>query len=128
MKVSLKTLVITGSILNLIMALFHIYLCYMIYNNYSAESFYPLLQMFAIGGMIMIFYLAFTSLLYSQEMTGTTLGAVTLILNILIYSTRALGEFILFAKPKPVIIAVCVVMTVLYLYIYLRAVKIRRGN
>ena len=111
--------IIIGGIFNLVFGLFHIFLCYQIYQFYSTLPVYPLLQMFAIGGMLMVFFLAYTSLACYAELKTTMLGRWVVLLNILIYFTRTLGEFILFPKPKIIIISLCSLVALIYLYVLL---------
>jgi hypothetical protein len=109
--------IMIGGIFNLIFGLFHIFLCYQIYQFYKTQPVYPLLQMFAIGGMLMVFFLAYTSLACYAELKTTMLGRWVVLLNILIYFTRTLGEFILFPKPHIIIISLCSLVSLIYLYI-----------
>ncbi len=123
MKSALHKGILTGGILNLLLALFHIFLCYQIYTVYGTAQVYPLLQLFAIGGMIMIFFLAYTSLFHTEELTTTHAGRSVLILNILVYFSRTLGEIILVPAPNAVIIVLCSFLTVLYLSIFIAGRK-----
>ncbi len=66
MKSALRKGILTGGVLNLLLSLFHVFLCYQIYQVYGTAQVYPLLQLFAIGGMIMIFFLAYTSLVHAE--------------------------------------------------------------
>ncbi len=110
-----KQIVFIGGILNTLMSLFHIFLIYQIYVFNYGKPYYPLLQLFAIGGCIMIIFLAYTSLLYSDEMVTSKLGKTVIALNILIYLSRAIGEITLTTAPRPIIIVVCLILVVLYL-------------
>jgi hypothetical protein len=118
MKSSMRTIILTGGVLNLLLAFFHIFLCYKIFHFYGTMPIYPLLQMFAIGGMLMIFFLAYTSLVCSVDLVTTKIGRPVLMLNILIYLTRVLGEFILFPQQNFLIIGLCSFLTLLYVYIF----------
>ncbi len=42
-------------------------------------------------------------------------------LNILVYLTRTIGEFILFPQPKIIIIVLCSFLTLLYVFIFISA-------
>ena len=120
MKNPTRTFIITGGVLNLLLALFHVFLCLKIYQIFGKTDFYPLMQMLAIGGTIFIFFLAYTSLVSPGSLISTSLGAPVIGLNILLYLSRALGELILFPKPKPIIIAVCLIQVLIYGYVFLK--------
>lgn len=109
-----KNVVITGGILNTIMSLFHIFLVYQIYALYTGKPFYPLLQLFAVGGCIMIIFLAYTSLFHSEELVSSKLGKAVLVLNMLVYISRIAGEIIFVNSPSPVIITICLIVAAVY--------------
>ncbi len=125
MKSALRKGILTGGVLNLLLSLFHVFLCYQIYQVYGTAQVYPLLQLFAIGGMIMIFFLAYTSLVHAEELVTTRIGRAVLVLNILIYGSRTLGEIILVPVPNAVILVVCSFLTVLYTLIFIVGRKTR---
>jgi hypothetical protein len=120
---SLKTAVIAGGILNLLFALFHVLLCKWIYTGSHGAPYYPLMQMFAICGCIMIWFLALTSLVYREQLAASPVGRSILLLNVAIYGTRIAGEIILFPQHQPLIIGVCAIMTALYGWIFFQARK-----
>jgi hypothetical protein len=117
MKTSLRRIILTGGALNLLLALFHIFLCYQIYRSCNTMPIYPLLQMFSIGGMLMIFFLAYTSLRCPEEMVSTNAGRAVIVLNILVYFTRVIGEFVLSPQQNYLIVGLCSFLTILYAYI-----------
>jgi apolipoprotein N-acyltransferase len=123
MKSSARIIILGGGSLNFLLACFHIFLCYQIFHFYGAMPVYPLLQMFAIGGMIMIFFLAYTSLVCPAELVSTKFGKPVLMLNILVYLTRILGVFVLFLLQDFSIIALCSFLTILYIYIFIQGSK-----
>ena len=104
--------------LNLLLALFHVFLCYRIFDLFGSKPFYPLMEMLGIGGMLLIFFLAFTSLFCSAELVKTGVGRSVIVLNILIYLARVLGEVILFPRPSSLVIGPCALLALLYAYIY----------
>lgn len=108
------TLIRIGGITNVLMTLFHVFLCITIHRQYGNAPIYPLLQMFAVSGTIMIAFLAFSSLAYSREMATTQLGFAVLALNLAIYLGRAIGEIVLFPQPKPLVIGLCLIIALLY--------------
>lgn len=117
MKTRTEITILTGGVLNLLLALFHIFLCYQIFNAFGTQGFYPLMQMLSIGGTLMIFFLAYTSLFCVGELLQGKLGLAVIVLNILVYLSRALGEVILFPQPKPVIIGLCILLVLMYGYV-----------
>jgi hypothetical protein len=119
MKPILRAAILTGGVLNLLLALFHIFLCYKIYVAQSGSPIYPLLEMLAICGTLMIFFLAATSLLYRTELVTAKIGQPIILLNIAVYLSRTLGEFILFSQQNFLIIVVCSFLTILYVYIFI---------
>jgi hypothetical protein len=66
----------------------------------------------------MVFFLAYTSLVCSIDLVSTKIGKPVIMLNILVYLTRVLGEFILFPKQNFLIIGLCSFLTILYVYIF----------
>lgn len=111
---SALTIIRVGGAINVLMTLFHVYLCFVIHRNYQHAAVYPLLQMFAISGTIMIGFLAITSLAHAETLAASSLGLAVLGLNLAIYLGRAVGELLLFPQPKPLIIALCLLITGVY--------------
>ncbi len=66
----------------------------------------------------MVFFLAYTSLFCSADLANTKSGKAVIVLNILVYLSRVLGEFILFPKQNIWIIVLCSFLTILYVYIF----------
>jgi hypothetical protein len=118
MKSHVRAMIITGGVLNLLLAFFHIFLCYQIFIFYGSMNLYPLLEMFSVGGTLMVFFLAYTSLFCPADLAYTKSGKAVIVLNILVYLSRVLGEFILFPKQNIWIIVLCSFLTVLYVYIF----------
>ncbi len=119
MKPSLKTVILVAGGLNLLMGIFHVYLCYRFHVVYSGMSFYPLLQMFAVGGAMMVFFLAVTSLFFPVELVTTKIGRSVIVLNLLVYFSRIVEEFVLVPVSQPAIIGACLLPGVLYAYLLL---------
>jgi len=117
MKPILRAAILTGGVINLLLALFHIHLCYQINAAQSGSPVYPLLEMLAIGGTLMVLFLAVTSFWYTKELVTTNIGQPIILLNIAVYLSRVLGEFILFPRQNVLIIVVCTFLTILYSYI-----------
>jgi hypothetical protein len=123
MKAQLRRIVLGAGALNLLFALFHVYLCYRIHILYGTTPVYPLLQMLSVGGTLMVFFLAYTSLMAPEELTSTRIGGSVIMLNILLYLSRVIGEIVLFPKPGILIIGLCSFISALYIYIYLNRGK-----
>ncbi|HTQ30989.1 MAG TPA: hypothetical protein VMI53_07250 [Opitutaceae bacterium] len=113
-----RAAILAGGTLNSLLGLFHVFLCGQIFQAYGSKPFYPLLEMMSIGGTLLIFFLAFTSLFCPAALVETRIGRSVVLLNISVYLARTLGEFILFPKPSGVIIGLCAFLTLLYAYIY----------
>ena len=123
MNTQLRRIVLGAGAINLLFALFHVYLCYRIYILYGTMPIYPLLQMLSVGGTLMVFFLAYTSLRAPEELMTRRLGGSVIVLNILVYFSRAIGEVVLFPKPGILIIGLCSFLSALYIYILLRRGK-----
>ncbi len=128
MKRSLKTIILAGGAVNLLMGLFHIFLCYQIHVLYAGMPFYPFLQMLAIGGAMLVLFLAGTSLLSPAELVSTNTGRLIVILNVVVYFSRIVEEFIFVAVPQPVIIGACLIPGALYLYVLLYGTRITAAD
>ncbi len=126
MKLQLRRIVIAGGALNLLLALFHVYLCYKIHILYVMTPIYPLLQMFSVAGTLTVSFLAYTSLRVPEELISTRVGRSVIVLNILVYLSRAIGEVVLFPKPGILIIGLCSFLSALYMYILLSGVRDRK--
>lgn len=123
MKTRTEITILTGGVLNLLLALFHILLCYQIFKAFGSQGFYPLMQMLSIVGTLMIFFLAYTSLCCVSELLQGKLGLTVIVLNILVYLSRAIGEMILFPQPKPIIIGLCILLVLMYGYVLFQRKK-----
>jgi len=128
MKPTLRTAIISGGILNFLLTLFHIFLCYRIAQVYSTQPSYPLMQMLAIGGALMIGFLSWTSLAYRDELVQTKLGSAIVVLNILVYGLRVVEEFVLSQRISYPIVGVCLLITATYLYIFVASRTIQIGD
>jgi hypothetical protein len=124
----IKAAILTGGVLNLLLAIFHIVLCRMIYGAYHTADFYPLMQMLAVADALFIWFLALTSLVFREKLAMTSIGRSILLLNVVLYIVRVIGEFVLFPHPKPVIFIGCGLLAVLYTWIILAAAKLKPQN
>lgn len=123
MKRSRYAIILTGGILNLLLALFHIVLCYQIYRVYANNPVYPLLQMLAIGGAVFIFFLAYTSLFCASDLISTKIGQSVIALSILTYLIRTAGEFIFVPTPSVLIVSLCLIIAIIYSVVFLGSGK-----
>lgn len=117
---TLKIAIITGGVLNLLLAVFHLVLCRMIYTGMHTADFYPLMQMFAVSGAALIWFLALTSLVFREQLALTAVGRSILLLNVVIYAGRVIGELALFPHPKAIILVSCSLLAVLYVWIFVK--------
>jgi hypothetical protein len=124
MKNNLKCIVMMGGIFNSILALFHIYLALMIFKFYSGMNFYPLMQTLNICGSLMIFFFAYTSIRYPNELINSKAGRSILVLNVLLYTGRFVCEFVLFPAPKILIVFTCSLIAGIYLFVIYSSRKI----
>ena len=121
---TLKVAIVTGGVLNLVLALFHIVLCRMIYASGHTADYYPLMQMLAVAGAIFIWFLALTSLVFREKLALTPIGCSILLLNVVLYAIRVIGELVLFPRPKAVILIGCGLLAALYAWIFIAAKKL----
>ncbi len=127
MKPTLRVVITSGGILNLLLALFHIFLCYQVAIAYSGTPSYPLTQMLAIGGFLMIAFLAWTSLVHPSDLVQSKSGASILVLNILVYVSRVVEEFVLAPRVSYLIVVLCTIIAVLYVYAFFASKEIRQA-
>ena len=110
-----KVLLTIGGVINLIFGLFHLFLGYMLHTNPNIpEGFRPLMEMLNAGGALMIFFMAFASLFYKEEMLTTKLGRLVIILTLLLYWSRAVEEATIAAGFSAVIFTSCILVGIIY--------------
>jgi len=95
----------------------------MIYGAHTAD-YYPLMQMLAVGGAVFIWFLALTSIVFREKLALTPIGRSILLLNVVLYAVRVLGELFLFPQPKAVILIGCGGLAVLYGWIFMAGEKL----
>ncbi|HPG39622.1 MAG TPA: hypothetical protein PLP19_20335 [bacterium] len=111
-----KKLLFVGGIINVLFTIFHVWLAWQISQITGLSSeIHALLLMLAFGGTLMIGFAAYASLFCIQQMLTTRLGKATMILVVLIYSTRALEEIVIAPKFSPLIFSACLVTALVYL-------------
>ena len=110
-----RALILIGGVLNALFALFHVFLSWQIHQMSGvAPDVKALLEMFGIGGMLMIFFFAFASLLYPTDLLTTRLGRLVTILIAVVYLSRAAEETLLAVQLSPVIFWSCLLVGIIY--------------
>lgn len=121
-----KALLILGGVINLVFGLFHLYLGYVLHTIPGIpEGYRPLMEMLNAGGALMIFFMAFASLLYKEEMLTTKLGRLVIILTLLLYWSRAVEEVTIAASFSIVIFASCLSIGFIYFLLLLPAKEVK---
>jgi nicotinamide riboside transporter PnuC len=123
-----RMLLTVGGIVNALFGLFHIFLGWQIQ---TAPGLQPnarsLLLALNVGGTLMIFFLAYASLLRQSDMLSTGLGRATQILAILLFWTRAAEELVLFSFT-PVIFVSCLATGGIYVAVLLLGLRARSAE
>lgn len=114
MKISSVTLIRIGGLLNSLLTLFHLFLGYEIHATYYGQEFYPLMQMLNIACTLLIFFLAISSIVYAHELINSKLGRLVIVINILLYLLRSIGEIVLFPQLLVFVIVVCLLIAAIY--------------
>ena len=96
----------------------------MIYTSGHTADYYPLMQLLAVSGAIFIWFLALTSLVFREKLALTPVGRSILLLNVVLYAIRAIGELVLVPQPEAVIVIGCSLLAALYAWILLAAKKL----
>ena len=73
-----------------------------------------LLEMFGIGGMLMVFFFAFASLLAPTDMLTTRLGRMVITLIAVVYLVRAAEEILIVVRFSPLIFGSCLLVGIIY--------------
>lgn len=115
-----KVLLIIGGIFNSLLAVFHVFLGYQIFQIKDiAEGYRALMLMLNAGGTLFIILFAVASLGYMQEMLTTKLGKLISLFVFLLYASRAVEEVIISPEFSLAIFAVCLVIAAIYLVLWL---------
>jgi hypothetical protein len=110
-----RGLILAGGVLNSLFALFHVFLSWQIHHiSGVAPDIKALLEMFALGGTLMIFFFAFASLLCPTDLLTTRLGRLVIGLIAAVYLSRAAEETLLAVQFSPVIFWSCLLVGVIY--------------
>ncbi len=111
-----KTLILVGGALNALFFLLHVLLEWS-YHQASALSVNVRapLEAFAIGGTVMVGFMAFVSLAFPHELLATKVGRSTSVVIILTYALRAAEEFVIFPRVSWLITIACLAVAGLYM-------------
>ncbi len=122
-----KNLLLMGGAANALFFLFHLWLGWTIWHWAQVPAgLRGLLEMFNIGGALFIGFFAYVSLCRTSETIETALGRSLCWLAVLLYGTRAAGEFVFSPRAQPAIVITCLVVAALYLAVlYPRMVATR---
>jgi hypothetical protein len=122
MDATTRTILWCCGAVNALFALFHLLLFLMIARLPGLEpGVRALLMAFNVGGTLMILFLALAFLACPRELS-TRLGRLSVLLGMLVYLTRAVGEVVFFPHPSRAILVVCVVTGLLHLVAFRRAI------
>ena len=115
-----KVLLIIGGIFNSLLAVFHVFLGYQIFQIKDiAEGYRALMLMLNAGGTLFIILFAVASLGYVKEMLTSKLGKLISLFVFLLYASRAIEEVIISPEFSLAIFAVCLVIAAIYLVLWL---------
>jgi hypothetical protein len=115
-----RILLIIGGVLNLLLAAFHIFLGYKIYQIRDiAAGYRALMIMLNAGGTLFIVLFTVASLAFIQDMLTTRLGKLVTLFVALLYASRAIEEIIVSPKFSAFIFGICVLISAIYLALLL---------
>ena len=126
----LKRFIQIGGMVNLLGALFHIYLIFKIDELTGiTPQLKILMHMFNVGGILMVSLFTYASLFCAKDMAEQRLGKVITVFIFLVYFSRA-AEEILFKGGDfaPVFFFSCLAVSLFYLYILYLMIKKKHGN
>ena len=110
-----RTLIIIGGVLNVILALFHIFLGYQIYLiQDTAENYRALMIMLNAGGTLFIVLFSVASLAFIKDMLTTQLGKLVILFVVLLYASRAIEEIIISPHFSLLIFTICLLIAAIY--------------
>jgi hypothetical protein len=94
-----RALLIAGAVINLLFGLFHVWLTWAVAHarGLSAGT-YGLLVALAVGGTMVIFFVAAVTMFCQREMLTTSIGRAVSVFTAIFYLTRVLEEFVLFSS------------------------------
>jgi hypothetical protein len=110
-----------GGAANAAFFLFHLWLGWSIHHwSQVPAQVRGLLEMFNAGSALFIGFFAYASLFRTTDLLESKLGRSVCWLVVLLYGTRAAGEFVFSPVVHPAIVAACLALAGLYLAVLLR--------
>jgi len=110
-----KIILIIGGVLNILLAVFHVFLGYKICQIQDiATNYRALMIMLNVGGTLFIIFFAVASLALTRDMLTTRLGKLVTLFVVLLYASRAIEEVIVSAHFSPFIFGTCILISALY--------------
>lgn len=121
-----RPLLVVGGVLNVVMAVFHVWLGVQIHTMPGVEPGHrALMEMLNAGGTLMITFFAVASLGFAQDVLTIGLGRLFLGLVAALYLSRAVEEIVISPRFSPVILAVCLVIAGVYLLLLVSTLRRR---
>lgn len=114
-----KALLIAGAALNFLFGLLHIFLGWQIWHAAAPRGTRALMFALNLGGMLLIFFLAYASAVCRREIMTTRLGRGVLVLAVLLYLSRAVEEVAIFGL-SPAILVACLLVGGIYTVLLFR--------
>jgi hypothetical protein len=110
-----RILLIIGGVLNLLLAAFHIFLGYTIYQIQDiAANYRALMIMLNAAGTLFIILFTVASFVFIQDMLTTRLGKLLISFVALFYASRAIEEIIVSPQFSLFIFVICVLISAIY--------------
>ncbi len=114
-----KILLITGGVLNVLLAAFHVFLGYKIYLiQDTAANYRALMIMLNSGVTLLIVLFAVASLVYVHDMLTTRLGKLVMLFAALLYASRGIEEIIVAIQFSSFIFGICILMSAIYIALF----------
>jgi len=123
----MNIMLLIGGVFQLLLGALHIFLSRQIQITPGIRpADRALMQALNIGGMLMIFFVAYVSFFCRRELMSTHVGRAVLVLVCLFYFARAIESPLLFGF-EPTIFVVCIVVGLLYLVPLIGSLRQRRA-
>jgi len=114
-----RALLITGGVLNSLLAVFHVFLGHSIYRIRDVAAGYrALMIMLNAGGTLFIVLIALASLALTKDMLTTKLGKLVTLFTFLLYASRALEEVTVSTQFSITIFGTCIVISAIYAVLF----------
>jgi len=110
-----RALLIAGGVINVLFGLFHVWLTWEIgHVSGLSPNIFGLLVALAVGGTMVIFFVAAVTMLCQREMLSTSIGRAVSIFTAAFYLTRVAEEYLLFSSSA-LIAGACALTGAVYL-------------